>query len=350
MKEHIEDCNLVYSELGDEISKKIYEARIIYSLTGKDESIRAITDTVPAVQKFICKMSEMAPEQPRLIYGAGMRGKTIQRYWKYNWRAFMDHNPELWNTQEQGLPILSVEEALNKYHNPVVVVTNRVGFSDIERELVASGKVKKECIINMGALWSELTELQYFDLEVLPHVEREVFVDLGVYDGYSSKMFTEWCHNDFSYIWAFEPDTINLEVCKEKMRRYFSEKKFNLINKATWNSVGRMSFARKGFVDSLLDRTGEELVQVTTLDEELQGQRVTFIKMDIEGAELETLQGAEKTIKSNLPKLAISIYHKPEDIFTIPSLIYQYSDCYMFYLRHYSFFDWDTVLYAVPRK
>ena len=112
--------------------KKIYEARIIYSLTGKDESIRAITDTVPAVQKFICKMSEMAPEQPRLIYGAGMRGKTIQRYWKYNWRAFIDHNPELWNTQEQGLPILSVEEALNKYHNPVVVVTNRVGFSDIE--------------------------------------------------------------------------------------------------------------------------------------------------------------------------------------------------------------------------
>lgn len=91
-------------------------------------------------------------------------------------------------------------------------------------------------------------------------------------------------------------------------------------------------------------------MQVTTLDEELQGQRVTFIKMDIEGAELETLQGAEKTIKSNLPKLAISIYHKPEDIFTIPSLIYQYSDCYMFYLRHYSFFDWDTVLYAVPRK
>lgn len=134
------------------------------------------------------------------------------------------------------------------------------------------------------------------------------------------------------------------------MNGYFLPEQFDLINKATWNCVGEMSFARKGFVDSCLTESGEDLVKVTTLDEELRNQDITFIKMDIEGAEYETLQGAERLIKSNLPKLAISIYHKREDIFTIPSLIYRYSNRYEFYLRHYSFFDWDTVLYAVPKR
>ena len=69
--------------------------------------------------------------------------------------------------------------------------------------------------------------------------------------------------------------------------------------------------------------------------------------MDIEGAEKEALIGCEQIIKAQKPKLAISIYHKPEDIIEIPELILSYCDSYRLFLRHYTFGITDTILYAV---
>lgn len=93
---------------------------------------------------------------------------------------------------------------------------------------------------------------------------------------------------------------------------------------------------------------GAETVEVTSLDTELEGKEVTFIKMDIEGAELEALIGAESLIKKNRPKLAISIYHKMEDIIEIPQIILEYYPDYRLYLRHYSIITTETILYAIP--
>ncbi|MCL1983378.1 MAG: FkbM family methyltransferase, partial [Clostridiales bacterium] len=73
----------------------------------------------------------------------------------------------------------------------------------------------------------------------------------------------------------------------------------------------------------------------------------TYIKMDIEGAELMALKGAENIIRSHKPKLAISAYHKPEDVYTLPMLIRSYRNDYKFYLRHYTNSLNETVLYAV---
>ena len=68
--------------------------------------------------------------------------------------------------------------------------------------------------------------------------------------------------------------------------------------------------------------------------------------MDIEGAEYEALQGAEKTIRNCHPRLAISVYHKPSDILDIPSYLMTLDETYRFYIRHYSSWRWETVLYA----
>ena len=75
---------------------------------------------------------------------------------------------------------------------------------------------------------------------------------------------------------------------------------------------------------------------------------VTFIKMDVEGAELEVIKGAKNIIMRQHPRLAVSIYHKIEDIWEIPTLILEYYSGYQLYLRHYSFSYYDTVLYAIP--
>lgn len=76
---------------------------------------------------------------------------------------------------------------------------------------------------------------------------------------------------------------------------------------------------------------------------------MTFIKMDIEGAELAALKGAKNTIKMYKPKLAICVYHNPLDIIEIPKLIKEIEPSYKLYLRHYSKFYSDTILYAISK-
>ena len=87
-------------------------------------------------------------------------------------------------------------------------------------------------------------------------------------------------------------------------------------------------------------------VQVTAMDEVIK-DRVSFIKMDIEGAELRALRGAKYLIQKYKPKLAISIYHKPEDIIDIPNYIVDLVPEYKFYIRQYSYGYCETVLYAI---
>jgi hypothetical protein len=85
-------------------------------------------------------------------------------------------------------------------------------------------------------------------------------------------------------------------------------------------------------IDQLLDRP-----DVTRID---------FIKMDIEGAELAALHGAEQTLKRFRPKLAITVYHQLADFWEIPQYIESLGLGYRFYLRHFTIHAEETVLFA----
>jgi hypothetical protein len=89
-------------------------------------------------------------------------------------------------------------------------------------------------------------------------------------------------------------------------------------------------------------------VLAVKLDDLLSQQKIDLIKMDIEGAEIDTLLGLAETIKSNKPFLAISTYHKPADLWEIPLLIAEISKSYEFYFRVYGQQTFETVLYCVP--
>lgn len=95
-----------------------------------------------------------------------------------------------------------------------------------------------------------------------------------------------------------------------------------------------------------LDESNSTCVAVDALDQ-LLDDNVTFIKMDIEGAEYKAIKGAETIIRNYHPKLAISIYHNAEDIWELPRLIMTICPDYKLYLRHYSIAQAETVLYAV---
>lgn len=90
-------------------------------------------------------------------------------------------------------------------------------------------------------------------------------------------------------------------------------------------------------------------VETLTIDDLLRNnglERIDFIKMDIEGAELEALKGAETVIRRFRPKLAISIYHRLPDFWEIPQWIEGLGLGYRFHLRHFTIHAEETVLFA----
>lgn len=130
--------------------------------------------------------------------------------------------------------------------------------------------------------------------------------------------------------------TIEFSVCKNGNSNIIVEQSKNR-DYASYQEIG----------DHIRSVGETMMIETTSLDSALAGKRVTFIKMDIEGAELKALMGAEKIIREQKPKLAISLYHSPEDICTIPQYLMRVRQDYKYYLRHYSLFDTETVLYAI---
>jgi hypothetical protein len=93
----------------------------------------------------------------------------------------------------------------------------------------------------------------------------------------------------------------------------------------------------------------DDAIPTTTLDTLIREgtiARIDFIKMDIEGSELAALKGAEKTLREQRPRLAISLYHRREDFHAIPLWLDQLGCGYRFYLEHYSMHHEETVLYG----
>ena len=103
---------------------------------------------------------------------------------------------------------------------------------------------------------------------------------------------------------------------------------------------------------SAITNSGDIEVDCIPLDEAFQKYNFspTYLKMDVEGAELEALKGAEKTIRQRLPVLAVCVYHRYDDLWRIPSYLHSLSDKYSLFLRPHEFENWQLVCYAVPKK
>ena len=151
-------------------------------------------------------------------------------------------------------------------------------------------------------------------------------------------------------IYAFEPDPECYKRCLEKKEQSnFVEAE--ILPFGTWSEKTTLSFEVQGTGSSKVSQSkgiNTISVPVMPIDDVIEDEdTVTFIKMDVEGSELESLKGAHKTIQRDKPKLAICIYHKPEDMVTIPLYIKELVPEYKLYVRHHSNTVSETVLYAV---
>ena len=191
----------------------------------------------------------------------------------------------------------------------------------------------------------------YFVHDLIPLSNHEAFVDCGAYTGDSILSLQENLQQRGlsapEAIYAFEPDAISYQKLLNTTRDMVG---CEAINAGAWSHSDVLYFNSTGSQNAKLSQeVAGSQITVTSIDEQLAGRRATFIKMDIEGAELPALRGAEKTIREFTPTLAISFYHRRDDLLTIPQYIKSLHEGYRFYLRsHHKKYAYDLVLYALP--
>lgn len=179
--------------------------------------------------------------------------------------------------------------------------------------------------------------------EILPLSKDEIIVDLGAYDGDTIREFLTVTNGSYEKIYAFEPDVKNFRKLERKTEHLSDIERYNL---GAWDKQETLFFSKEGSRNSKQKDDGTP-VQFNSIDNII-CDRVTFIKMDIEGAELMALKGASRTIKTYKPKLYICAYHRNEDFYMLPKMIKELCSDYQIYFRAHPYIPaWETNFYAV---
>ena len=206
---------------------------------------------------------------------------------------------------------------------------------------------------------------QYLYQDMYKNVSgNEIIVDCGGYIGDSVEKFVLAFGNKVKKIYSFECFEDNILKIKEMGQTLKKEGwsgELVVASYAVSDKTDKIIFNDIGNPDSgylpdsrLTVQYNEKLAPIKTIEVETrtidgfipEDEKVTLIKMDIEGAEYDALKGAEKTIKKDKPRLAISIYHNPSDYWRIYELIHEFSSEYKFAVIHHQNNHLDTVLYA----
>lgn len=326
------------------------------------------------------------------IFGASNAGKKAITYCeKHNYKVtfVVDNNPNKWGKQFNGYKIISPEKLLEYDLNNVVVLIASVYLKEIAKQLVDMGienifsahlckiietrklsplsvydirKVEELKLLvadeksretidkivelrNKGInnLFEIFAGRQYFQKDIFDF-SNEVFLDCGSYMGEEIDYLNGLnCGNH--KIYAFEPDKKNFDYIDNKYR---DSPNIICIKKGVWSQSCELHFNAAGTDGSMVDEYGCDSIAATAIDEII-NEKVTFIKMDIEGSELQAIEGAAKTIVKYKPKLAICIYHLDKDLWEIPFRIHSLAADYDIFIRHHSLGLSDTVMYANPK-
>lgn len=175
--------------------------------------------------------------------------------------------------------------------------------------------------------------------------EKYTFFDVGGFDGSST---FDFIHSVKTYneVYYFEPDEKSLKYAQEKLKQF---SKIIYIQAGVGERTGYENYTAIGDGGGFISKDANidcESVRMVVLDDFIKSPK-SYIKMDIEGYELQALRGAEKSIKQYKPMLSISIYHRPEDLYSLIPLILSWNPKYKVYLRHYTNTYADTRAYFI---
>ncbi len=347
-----------------------------------------------------------------VLFGAGGIGsKTLAGLRKLGIEpfAFTDSNRQLWRTAVNGLQVLPPQEACARYgKSALFLVTiwsgegdrmrDRVRFlRDLGCERVATfGPLywkypeiflphhaaapahqvhqQADAVLQAAELWDDdasrfeyLSQLRwrllfdfdsladpvqhtiYFPPDLCSLVAGEVFVDCGAYDGDTLVSFLAQPKPGFKKVFAFEPDPANFAKLSQRVAQLPARDSIVIHQAATGAENGPVLFTADGTWAASMG-SGTTLVDCVELDDTLKDAPPTYIKMDIEGAELDAIEGARQIIARHSPVLAVCSYHKQDHVWNIPRLIHSINPGYRFFLRPHGIEVWDLVCYAIPLR
>jgi FkbM family methyltransferase len=336
---------IAFSALPKEIDAAMLRRRYKFAIpSGEIAELTALEDAPK--KRLACFVDEIRRSKHEIfIYGAGVGCKYVMDYWRENQFDFSSLTGIIDNHvkgERYGLPILCFADFSAKHKGALVL--NSIGRP-------AGADVHKQCI-DAGFNCLSLFELnnswdQYFDLpgEMGTVRDGEVFVHAGCFNGNTQKSYISRFGETYVKMVTFEPNAGQFVLCKEQLAGL---RDMEIVPAGLSDRAGTARFDPSGPGSSRISENGSEEIETVTLDAYMRGQRVTFIALDIEGGEFAALRGAEQIIRSQKPKLAISAYHKPEDMWELPLLMKEYNPEYRLYLRHYHMLDMhEIVLYAI---
>ena len=354
VKNAINAISEMEKRLEDDISREVFYSRFKYMMYRDIDAYR--NEVLDIVEKNngvwkILELDRICKDRTDIrgivIFGCGVNGRQTYRlikHSKYNNLpiVFCDNDQTKWGDNLFDTKIISPTELEKTYRDYICIIGSSVYRQQILEQILDEGFPNYNILYPyMGIIFADCGK-QYFDF--FDPISDEVFVDGGVYDGVTAGVFHNWCNGKYKKIFGFEANPYCVDRCKEYYTTHLHDSV--IIEKALWNEKALLKFSGGYSGAARVSDSGGVSVEADTMDSVLSGQRVTLIKMDIEGAEYNALRGAEKTIKQNHPRMAISIYHRPCDIVEIPYLIMKFDDTYRFALRHYRSIGDETVLYA----
>jgi len=329
------------------------------------------------------------------IFGAGLYGEMALRYLRdagFEVMYFVDNNPAKHGAKIGGITIVSPEQ-LKLLAPNLVFIAARHAVIPISKQLKNLGlpsisfdaffvlrnldrikkvrddllndnrskqvydSVLKAMLTGIKTYCAEVMEgLQYFALPMFQNAEGVHFVDAGAYVGDTVEKFI-WTNNGvFSHIYAFEPGIFQFHALNKRVNRLIEEwalqgTDITLIHaglgkedKVLSIAVNRDQLQSSSFLST--NEVEKTSVPVFSLDNYLSGRPATFIKADIEGMEMDMLLGAKKTIEKFRPSLALSIYHRPEDLYQIPEYVHSIVPEYRMAIRQHAPMLMETTLYC----
>lgn len=338
-----------------------------------------------------------------VIYSAGETGKqVIDLLLEKNQPviAIFDRNPKA--IQYRGISILKLEDwkrpdslqnivCINAIHNhyidpkPISADLNKVGFgkvfnmvefsklwtfpdkywlsssfsyesreSQLERLLpLLSDELSRGILSDTWAYWNKgdlgrcpdpSLHDEYVPVDVPRYPKNLRLIDCGASNGSTLTRLTKAGY-EIDAAMAFEPDPANFKKLVTKTFDY----NLTPLPLGLWSSEIQLSFSANSdnSLASGLDLAGSTLIQCVSLDSVAINFKPNLIKFDIEGSELEVLQGAKNLISKYRPNLCVSIYHRPGDPLDILELLASWSLGYQFYLRCHEYNTYGLVLYCI---
>ena len=196
---------------------------------------------------------------------------------------------------------------------------------------------------NTDFLFSCTSEKREVYSDILKLTDSESIVDLGAYNGDTVREFLGATSGKYKSILALEPDEKNF---RKLLKNTEGLENIECKNLGAWDKEETLFFEKKSSRSSHKSETGVP-VSFTSVDSLVRNE-VSFIKMDIEGAEAKALTGAAETIRKYKPKLYVCAYHRNEDLFALPLKINEIQPGYRFYFRHHPYIPaWESNFYCV---